>query len=142
MAARVLGYVLAEDSDRYTAAELAQGLRVSRAAISGAVRLLVQTGMLAKERDPGGRVDQYRVYDDDVWAAINQQRMPALQRWAEAIEEGIELVGRDTRGGRRLRQSQRASQTRRQVAPQQGRVDREPRPPVTDAAGGCCVPPG
>lgn len=106
MPARVLAYVLAEDSDRYTAAELADGLRVSRAAISGAVRMLVQAGLLAKEREPGGRADIYRVYDEDVWAAINAQRMQGLRRWADAIEEGIEMVGRDTRGGRRLRQSQ------------------------------------
>lgn len=106
MASRVFAYVLAEDSDRYTAAELAEGLGVSRAAVSGAVRLLTQTGMLRKERDPGGRVDQYRVYDDDVWAAINDQRLPYLRRWAQAISEGVDLVGRDTRGGRRLRQSQ------------------------------------
>lgn len=106
MAARVFAYVLAEDSDRYTAAQLAEGMGVSRAAISGAVRPLVQSGLLAKEREPGGRADVYRVYDEDVWAAIARARAPGLRRWAEAIEEGIELVGRDTRGGRRLRQSQ------------------------------------
>lgn len=106
MAARVFAYVLAEDSDRYTAAELAEGLGVSRAAISGAVRLLVQTGMLSKERDPGSRADVYRVYDDDVWATIARQRWPLVQRWADTIAEGVELVGRDTRGGRRLRQSE------------------------------------
>lgn len=106
MPARVFSYVLAEDSDRYTATELAEGLGVSRAAISGAVRLLVQTGMLAKEREPGSRVDQYRVYDEDVWAAINRQRMPSLERWAQVIEDGLDLVGRHTRGGRRLLQSQ------------------------------------
>jgi DNA-binding transcriptional regulator GbsR (MarR family) len=106
MAARIFAYVLAEDSDRYTAAELAEGLQVSRAAISGGVRPLVQTGMLAKEREPGSRVDLYRVYDEDVWSAINDQRIPLLHRWAEALRDGIELVGRDTRGGRRLRQSQ------------------------------------
>ena len=106
MAARVFAYVLAEDADRYTAADLASGLGVSRAAISGAVRLLTQTGMLRKERDPGGRVDQYRVFDEDVWAAINSQRIPFLFRWADAVAEGVDLVGRDTRGGRRLLQSQ------------------------------------
>ncbi|HEX2152467.1 MAG TPA: MarR family transcriptional regulator [Acidimicrobiia bacterium] len=106
MAARVFAYVLAEDSDHYTAAELAEGLRVSRAAISGAVRVLVQTGMLTRQRRPGSRVDEYRIDDDDVWAAINDQRVPYLYRWADAIAEGVDLVGRDTRGGRRLRQSQ------------------------------------
>lgn len=106
MAARVFAYVLAEDSDHYTSEELSDGLRVSRAAVSGAVRLLVQTGMLRKEREPGSRVDIYRIDDDDVWTSINNQRLPHLYRWADAVAEGVELVGRDTRGGRRLRQSQ------------------------------------
>ena len=29
-----------------------------------------------------------------------------MDRWVSAMEEGIELVGPDTRGGQRLRQSQ------------------------------------
>ena len=66
MASRVFAYVLAEDSDRYTAAELAEGLRVSPAAISGALRYLLDTRMIFKEREPGTRADLYRIYDDDV----------------------------------------------------------------------------
>lgn len=61
--------------------------------------------MLSKERDPGGWTDLFRVYDDDVWAAISRQRAPMMERWADTIGDGVELVGRDTRGGRRLRQS-------------------------------------
>ena len=52
MPARVLAYALADDADRYTASELASGLRVSPAAISGAVRTLVQFGLLRREREP------------------------------------------------------------------------------------------
>jgi DNA-binding transcriptional regulator GbsR (MarR family) len=106
MPARVFAYVLAEDADRYTAADLAEGLGVSRAAISGATRALVQAGLLGKEREPGARVDDYRVYDEDVWAAIFQQRMPILDRYREVVSEGVDLIGNDTRGGRRLLQTQ------------------------------------
>lgn len=106
MAARVFSYVLAEDSDRYTAAELADGLGVSRAAISTATRSLVQAGLLGKGREPGSRVDHFRVYDDDVWAAITDQRMPILERYLEIVDEGVDLLGADTRGGRRLLQTQ------------------------------------
>ena len=38
MAARVFSYALADDAEHYSAAELAEALRVSPAAISGAVR--------------------------------------------------------------------------------------------------------
>lgn len=106
MAARVFSYVLAEDADRYTAAELAEGLGVSRAAISTATRTLVQAGLLGKGREPGSRVDHFRVFDDDVWAAITDQRMPMLERYLEIVDEGVDLLGPDTRGGRRLLQTQ------------------------------------
>src|ERR671910_2108093 len=76
MPARVFAYVLAEDAERYTAADLARGLRVSLAAISGAVRYLVQVGLLAKEREPGSRSDHYRIFDEDIWGTIFSQRLP------------------------------------------------------------------
>lgn len=105
MAARVFAYVLAEDSDRYTAAELSEGLGVSRAAISGATRSLLGAGLLAREREPGARADHYRVYDEDVWAAIYEQRSLLLSRYEEVVAEGVEMLGVDTRGGRRLLQT-------------------------------------
>jgi len=106
MASRVFAYALADDSDRYTAAELAAGLRVSAAAISGAVRYLLDTRLLLKEREPGRRADVYRVYDDDVWSAIMLARLPLLEMWEKAVAEAADLVGVDHRGGRRLRETQ------------------------------------
>jgi DNA-binding transcriptional regulator GbsR (MarR family) len=106
MPARVFAYVMAEDAERYTAAELAEGLRVSRAAISGAVRYLVHSGLLGKEREPGARTDHYRIYDDDIWATINRQRLPILHRWEQGIAGQIDLLGPDSRGGRRMRETQ------------------------------------
>ncbi|TDE00487.1 GbsR/MarR family transcriptional regulator [Jiangella asiatica] len=101
MPARVFAFVLADDDDRYTAAELAEGLRVSPAAISGAVRTLVQAGLLAREREPGSRADHYRIYDDDVWSHIIMQREPLLRRYSEVLADGIGKLG-DSRGTRRL----------------------------------------
>jgi DNA-binding transcriptional regulator GbsR (MarR family) len=105
MAARVFAYVLAEDSDRYTATQLAEGLRVSPAAISGAVRYLLDARLLFREREPGMRSDLYRVYDDDVWSAIMAARVPMLERFLVGIDEAIELVGADTRGAHRLHET-------------------------------------
>jgi DNA-binding transcriptional regulator GbsR (MarR family) len=106
MAARVFAYILAEDHSRYTARELADGLRVSPAAISGAVRLLVQAGLLSKGREPGERSDHYRIYDDDVWAAISTQRLPLLERWEQAMGEAARQLPADSRGQRRLLETQ------------------------------------
>lgn len=105
MPARVFAYVLAEDSDRYTATELAEGLRVSPAAISGAVRYLLDTRLLFREREPGMRSDLYRVYDDDVWSAIMSARVPIMDQFIVGIDEAIELIGDDSRGVHRLRES-------------------------------------
>jgi DNA-binding transcriptional regulator GbsR (MarR family) len=102
MAARVFAYVLAEDADRYTAAELAEGLRVSPAAISGAVRYLLDAQLLFREREPGMRSDLYRVYDDDVWSTIMSARLPVLERFVVGIDEAVALIGAESRGGRRL----------------------------------------
>jgi predicted transcriptional regulator len=101
MPARVFAYVLADDEDSYTAADLARGLRVSPAAISGAVRTLVRAGFLTKERKPGMRADTYRIYEDDVWSHILMQREPLLRRYEDILADGVRHLG-PTRGSRRL----------------------------------------
>jgi len=106
MPARVFAYVLAEDAEKYTAAELASGLRVSLAAISGAVRYLLQVGLLAKERDPGSRSDHYRIFDEDIWGTIANQRLPVLKVYKDAAAEGVELLKPDSAGARRMRDTQ------------------------------------
>jgi predicted transcriptional regulator len=104
MTARVFAYALADDAERYTAAELASGLEVSPAAISGAVRQLVQLGYLARERLPGHRTDTYRIYDNDVWGSIIFQQDRVLARYEEVVAEGAGVLG-DTPGGRRLQET-------------------------------------
>jgi DNA-binding transcriptional regulator GbsR (MarR family) len=105
MPARVFACVLAEDSGRLTAAELAERLEVSPAAISGAVRYLTQVGMLEREREPGARRDHYRLHDD-VWGEMYVSRMAVVDRWERAMAEGAELLGEDRPAGRRMRESQ------------------------------------
>jgi hypothetical protein len=106
MPARVFAYVLAEDAERYTAAELASGLRVSLAAISGAVRYLLQVGLLAKEREPGSRSDHYRIFDEDVWGTIVLRRMPILKVYEDAAADGVRLLRPGSAGARRMRETQ------------------------------------
>jgi DNA-binding transcriptional regulator GbsR (MarR family) len=86
-------------------ASIASGLRVSPAAVSGAVRHLVQVGLLGREREPGARCDTYRVYDDDVWHAITMQREESLKRAEEFLAEGVELLDHARPGGRRVRET-------------------------------------
>jgi predicted transcriptional regulator len=101
MPARVFVALLVTDAGRLTAAELAGVLRVSPAAVSGAVRYLTQLQLVHKERVPGSRRDYYRM-PDDVWSDMFRLRDQVLARWAALIREGIDLVGPATPAGARL----------------------------------------
>jgi DNA-binding transcriptional regulator GbsR (MarR family) len=101
MPARVFVALLVADSGRLSAAELAEVLRVSPAAVSGGVRYLIQVGLVHKERVPGSRRDYYRM-PDDVWSDLFKLRDQVMQRWAALTREGIELLGPGTPAGARL----------------------------------------
>ena len=104
MAARVFACVLADDTGKLTAGELAERLCVSPAAISGAARYLLQVDLLVKAREPGARRDHYQLADD-VWYEAFGHKDTLLRRWEEGLIEGIKLVGPDTPAGRRLEET-------------------------------------
>lgn len=101
MPARVFAALLATDSGRLTAAELAELLRVSPAAISGAVRYLVQVHLAVREREPGSRRDHYRVLED-TWYQAALRRDQMISRWMNTAREGVEALGGDTPAGARI----------------------------------------
>jgi predicted transcriptional regulator len=101
MPARVFVTLLATDSGALTAAELAERLRVSPAAISGAVRYLIQVDLITRERDPGSRRDRYRVFDD-AWYEATVRRERLLLRWEDSAREGVAALGPDTPAGARM----------------------------------------
>lgn len=101
MQSRVIAALACTDSGRLTAAELAEALQVSPAAISGAVRYLVQYDLIRREREPGSRRDHY-VVDLDSWydAIANTDRV--MLRWQASAREGMEVLGADTPAGERM----------------------------------------
>lgn len=101
MPARVFAGLLATDAGRLTAADLADLLQVSPAAISGAVRYLAQVNLASREREPGSRRDYYRVHDD-VWYEAIARRDQVLARWERSLREGIDVLGRHTPAGARM----------------------------------------
>jgi DNA-binding transcriptional regulator GbsR (MarR family) len=105
MPARVFAYILAEDRDRYTATELAEGLQVSSAAISGAVRYLTQTRLVVKERRPSGRGDLYRVAGGDVWGTIMAGRLPQLDQYVTTLEDALALLEPGSPGRARVEET-------------------------------------
>ncbi len=104
MAARVFVALLASEDGRRTAAELAETLQVSPAAVSNAVRYLQQVRLVERQREPGERRDHYRVYSD-TWYEMVMRRDEMLVRWQEDLQEGIEAVGADTPAGKRLEEN-------------------------------------
>jgi predicted transcriptional regulator len=104
MPARVFGSLLVAEDGSRTASELAERLRVSPAAISGAVRYLVQVGLIIRARHPGERRDHYEV-TDDLWYEAYANRDKQLEQWAALMGDGVTVTGADTRAGRRLDQS-------------------------------------
>lgn len=106
MAARVFALLLSRDDGVATAAELAEALQASPAAISGAVRYLIQVRLLARSHRPGERRDVYRLYGDH-WYEIVANRERDLTEWARLSRDGVAAVGPDTPAGRRLDETAR-----------------------------------
>ena len=101
IAARVFAYLLTDEDAAATAAELAERLQVSPAAVSGAVRYLIQVRLISRDRVPGQRRDTYRV-SNDLWYEALGTRDNELGRWADMTRRGAATVGPDTAAGRRL----------------------------------------
>ena len=106
MPSRVLAAILASEDGGRTAAELAETLGVSPAAVSGAVRYLLQVQLITREREPGERRDHYRA-TNDTWYEAVARRDAILARWEQDLEEGIKAVGPDTPAGDRLEETRR-----------------------------------
>ena len=104
MPARVFGALIVTEDGKLTAGEIADTLRVSPAAVSGAVRYLLQVGLIVKRRDPGERRDHYEV-TDDMWYEAYANRDKQMEQWAQLMAEGVVAVGPDTKAGWRLETS-------------------------------------
>jgi DNA-binding transcriptional regulator GbsR (MarR family) len=104
MAGRVLFVIMCAEEEALTAAEIADRLGVSPAAVSGAVRYLIQLQMLRREPVPGSRRDRYRIAGD-AWYEVSAVKAAAYKIFAEITDEGVEaLGGPDTRAGARVAQ--------------------------------------
>lgn len=104
MPALVFAALLTSDEGRLTADELASQLGISRAAVSGAVRYLVQVGMIVRERRAGSRRYVYALLDP-TWYEMVARREQILDRWITTMGQGLDAVGAATPAGERLRES-------------------------------------
>jgi predicted transcriptional regulator len=102
MSARAFAAILASEEGRLTAAELADRLQASPAAISGAVRYLLQLRLATREREPGSRRDVY-VVQDDFWFESMMKQDQGLVRWEEILQQMLQATGAGTKSDRRIR---------------------------------------
>ncbi|MFD6816506.1 GbsR/MarR family transcriptional regulator [Microbacterium sp. NPDC059771] len=86
MPARVMMALVAAPEGGYTAAELAERLGVSPAAVSGAVRYLQQLHFIQRRPRPGERRDRYAFVHDPFYRSI-VGNLPVYARLAEYIDD-------------------------------------------------------
>lgn len=106
MPARVFVELITNDSGRLTAAELGTALQASPGGVSGAVRYLIQLGLVRREGEPGSRRHYYRV-PDCWWDDVVGIRENLMGRWAGVMREGAVVLGPDTPAGARVAESAR-----------------------------------
>jgi len=116
MPARVFSALLVTEDGKLTASEIADTLKVSPAAVSGAVRYLIQVELIVRRRDPGERRDHYEV-TDDMWYEAYANRDKQMEQWAQAMGEGVAAVGPDTKAGWRLETSRQFFEFLREQIP-------------------------
>ncbi|MEV6281355.1 MarR family transcriptional regulator [Kribbella sp. NPDC051770] len=88
MSARAFAAILSSEDGRLTSAELSEQLQASPAAISGAVRYLLQMRLASREREPGSRRDVY-VVQDDFWYDSMMRQDRFLPRWEDILGQLI-----------------------------------------------------
>ncbi|WP_030957893.1 GbsR/MarR family transcriptional regulator [Streptomyces sp. NRRL S-378] len=101
MAARVFAQLLASDGGAMTSAELGEALRISPAAVSGAVSYLTQVNMVSREREPGSRRDRY-VLHNELWYETFTRRDQVLTQWEKTLREGADGLGVHSPAGARV----------------------------------------
>ncbi|MEU1971533.1 MarR family transcriptional regulator [Microbacterium sp. NPDC019599] len=85
MPSRVMMALVGSPDDGYTAAELADRLGVSPAAVSGAVRYLQSIHMIRRISRPGDRRDRYEL-SDDAWSDVATGNAPLYTRLADFMD--------------------------------------------------------
>jgi predicted transcriptional regulator len=95
MPGRVLVAMMSADEDSLTAADLSERLAVSPAAISGAVRYLIQFGLLERAPAPGSRRDRYRM-PNGAWYEASVTKEDVLKTLADLADGGVSALGGTT----------------------------------------------
>jgi MarR family len=101
MAGRVFAWLMICDPPEQSAAELAEVLRASKGAISGATNLLVQGRLIDRVSLPGHRRDYFRVRPGGMTDRM-RAGIAGLTAFREITERGLALLPDDPKRRERL----------------------------------------
>ena len=92
MAARVLAAFLFTDQQSLTAGDLGEELGVSAGSVSGAVRTIMQMGLIERVPVRGSRREHYRMRDR-AWTTLYGRQHAPIDDILAAVAHGVEVVG-------------------------------------------------
>ena len=101
MAARVLALFVCSDAPSLTGPDIADRLAVSPAAVSGAIHLLTQAGLVERVPTPGSRRDHYRLAGD-TWTGAGAVKQERFEAFASLAADGLAAVPRGGPAASRL----------------------------------------
>lgn len=90
MEGRVMGWLLLADPPVQSLTEIADGLGVSKAAVSTAARSLLQSGAVERVSEPGQRGDSYRSISGNLETVLRFDHVTALGR---LVDRSLDLLG-------------------------------------------------
>lgn len=88
MPSRVFAALLCADSTDLTARELAAALKVSPAAISGAVNFLTRIRLIRRHREPGERVDRFSL-GTDMWLGPVTMEIEGYAAMVDVLDKAL-----------------------------------------------------
>lgn len=92
MAARVLAAFLFTDEVSLTAGDLSAQLGASAGSVSGAIKMVVQMGLVERAPAPGSRREHYRMRDR-AWTTLYGRQHAPIDDILAAVARGVETVG-------------------------------------------------
>jgi DNA-binding transcriptional regulator GbsR (MarR family) len=91
MGARVLAAFLFTDEDSLTAGDLCEELGASAGSVSGAVKMVMQLGLIERVAVRGSRRDHYRMRDR-AWTTLYGRQHAPIDDILSAVARGVETV--------------------------------------------------
>jgi DNA-binding transcriptional regulator GbsR (MarR family) len=91
MAARVLAAFLFTDKPSLTAGDLSEDLEASAGSVSGAIKMVMQMGLIERVPVRGSRREHYRMRDR-AWTTLYSRQHAPIDDILSAVARGVEVV--------------------------------------------------